>query len=162
MEGRVWCPVFVHLYGRDLLRGGGAWGATTNPVEISVWGRSRFCPWGSNLLEPDETRRLYNDGQPWAYALNDSRSAARSNCRWLNRFARAPPSSLGVSSSLGPLCLPAPALPAGVCSIADPRLFAGRVWAFLPPSFASLRRSPDPDGFGTGRFGSLSQHQFAL
>ena len=124
------------------------------------------APRGSNLLEPDETtncpRSLYTNTQPWAYTLNVSRSAARSNCRWLNRFARAPPSSLGVSSSLGPLCLPAPALPAGVCSIADPRLFAGRVWAFLPPSFASLRHSVDPDSDWTGLFGSLSQHRVAL
>ena len=68
------------------------------------------APRGSNLLEPDETRRLYNDGQPWAYALNDSRSAARSNCRWLNRFARATPLLAGRVLFTGPPLPPGPSI----------------------------------------------------
>ena len=72
------------------------------------------APRGSNLLEPGETtncpRRLHNDTRPWAYASNDSRSAACSNCRWLNRFARAPPFLAGRVLFIGPPLPPGPSI----------------------------------------------------
>ena len=72
------------------------------------------APRGSNLLEPDETtncpRSLYTNTQPWAYTLNVSRSAARSNCRWLNRFARATPLLAGRVLFTGPPLPPGPSI----------------------------------------------------
>ena len=72
------------------------------------------APRGSNLLEPDETtncpRSLYTNTQPWAYTLNVSRRAARSNCRWLNRFARATPLLAGRVLFTGPPLPPGPSI----------------------------------------------------